>query len=128
VNGRSLAAIVADLKNDVAQFFQTRYQILVAEMKQKIQTWKFSVPWLLVAALLAFGAFLLLTGAIVVLISLAVGVGWSLFLVGAAYLIVAAIVVAVVYGKLKRTRLAPERTLQVLQQDKAWLQQEAKSA
>ena len=127
-NGRSLAAIVAEIKNDVAQFLQTRYQMLLAEMKEKLNTWKFAVPWLLAAAFLVLMAFLLLTGALVVVISVAVGVGWSLVIVGVAYLIAAMISVAVVYGELKSTRMAPERTLHVLQEDKVWLQKEAKSA
>jgi len=74
-NGRSLAAVVAELKNDVVQFLETRYQILLAEMKEKTETWKFALPWLLVAVFLAFAGFLLLTGAAVVLVAVAVGVG-----------------------------------------------------
>jgi len=84
VNGRSLAAVVAELKNDVVQFFETRYQILLAEMKEKAQTWKFALPWLLVAVFFAFTGFLLLTGAVVLLVAVAVGVGWSLLIVGVA--------------------------------------------
>jgi len=128
VNGRSLAAVVAELKNDVVQFFETRYQILLAEMKEKAQTWKFALPWLLVAVFFAFTGFLLLTGAVVLLVAVAVGVGWSLLIVGVAYLILAAISVAVVYGELKSHGIAPQRTLHVLQEDKVWLQKEARSA
>ena len=127
-NGRSLAAVVAELKNDVVQFLETRYQILLAEMKEKTETWKSALPWLLVAVFLAFAGFLLLTGAAVVLVAVAVGVGWSLLIVGAAYLILAAISVAVVYGELKSHGIAPQRTLHVLQEDKVWLQKEARSA
>jgi len=128
MNGRSLAAVVAELKNDVVQFLETRYRILLAEMKEKAETWKFALPWLLVAVFLAFAGFLLLTGAAVVLVAVAVGVGWSLLIVGLAYLILAAISVAVVYGQLKSQGIAPQRTLHVLQEDKVWLQKEARSA
>ena len=127
-NGRSLAAVVAELKNDVVQFLETRYQILLAEMKEKTETWKSALPWLLVAVFLAFAGFLLLTGAAVVLVAVAVGVGWSLLIVGAVYLILAAISVAVVYGELKSHGIAPQRTLHVLQEDKVCLQKEARSA
>ena len=127
-NGRSLAAVVAELKNDVVQSLETRYQILLAEMKEKTETWKSALPWLLVAVFLAFAGFLLLTGAAVVLVAVAVGVGWSLLIVGAVYLILAAISVAVVYGELKSHGIAPQRTLHVLQEDKVWLQKEARSA
>jgi uncharacterized membrane protein YqjE len=127
VNGKSLAAMVAELKSDVAQFIQTRYQMLVAEMKEKAQNWKFALPWILVTVLLAGAAFLLLTGAAVFLIALAVGVGWSLLIVGVAYLILASISAWVVYGELKSQGIVPARTLHVLQQDKVWLQNEARS-
>lgn len=127
-NGRPLAAVIAELKNDLVQFLQTRYQMLMAEMKEKIDTWKSALPWLLVAVFLAFTAFLLLTGAAVVLLAMAVGVGWSLLIIGVVYLILAAISVAVVYGELKSQGIAPQRTLHVLQEDKLWLQKEARSA
>ena len=65
--------------------------------------------------------------ALVVLISVAVGVGWSLLIVGVAYLLFAGISVVIVRGELKSTPVTPERTLHVLQEDKIWLQQEAKS-
>ncbi|HTC95617.1 MAG TPA: phage holin family protein [Terriglobales bacterium] len=128
VNGKSLAAVVAELKNDVGQFLQTRYQMLVAEMKEKAQNLKVALPWMLVTVLLAGVAFLLLTGAAVVLVAIAVGVGWSLLIVGVAYLILASISAWVVYGELKNQGIAPVRTLHVLQEDKVWLQKEARSA
>lgn len=127
VNGKSLAAVVAELKNDVAQFIQTRYQMLIAEMKEKAKNLKFALLWILVTVLLAGVAFLLLTGAAVVLIAVAVGVGWSLLIMGVAYLILAGISAWVVYGGLKSQGIAPARTLRVLQEDKVWLQNEAKS-
>jgi uncharacterized membrane protein YqjE len=136
VNGKSLAAVVAELKNDVAQFLQTRYQMLVAEMKEKAQNWKVALLWILAAVLLTGVAFLLLTGAAVFLIAIAVGVGWSLLIVGVgwsllivgvAYLILASISAWVVYGELKKQGIAPARTLHVLQEDKVWLQKEARS-
>ena len=127
VNGKSLAAVVAELKNDVAQFLQTRYQMLVAEMKEKAQNWKVALLWILATVLLAGVAFLLLTGAAVFLIAIAVGVGWSLLIVGVAYLILASISAWVVYGELKEQGIAPARTLHVLQEDKVWLQKETRS-
>jgi len=127
VNGKSLAAVVAELKNDVAQFLQTRYQMLVAEMKEKAQKWKVALPWMLVAVLLGGVSFLLLTGAAVVLIAIAVGVGWSLLIVGLAYFIVASISAWIVFAELKSQGIAPQRTLHVLQEDKVWLQKEARS-
>lgn len=128
VNNRPLTAIVAELKDDVVQFLQTRYQMLLAEMKEKVETWKIALPWLGVTVLLGLVSFLLLTGAAVAAISVVVGVGWSLLIVGVVYLILGAISAVVVYGELKSQGVAPTRTLQVLQHDKEWLQKKARSA
>lgn len=128
VNHRSLSAQVAEIKKDAVESLQTRFQMLLAEMKAKADTWKHALLWIGVGLLMAIVAFLLLTGALVAAVAVAVGVGWSLVIVGIAYLILAAVSAAIIYSKLKDTGVAPTRTLQVLQQDKEWLQQVARSA
>jgi uncharacterized membrane protein YqjE len=126
-NGKSLAAMVAEIKSDVTQFLQTRCQMLAAEMKEKAKSWKFALLLMLVTMLLAVVAFLLLTGAAVAALAAAVGVGWSLLIMGVAYLIFGSISAWVVYGEIKQQGITPVHTLQVLQEDKNWLQKEARS-
>jgi len=128
LSNRSLPEVVAEIKRDAVEFLQTRYQMFLAEMKEKADTWKYALAWLGVAVLIGLVAFLLLTGALVAGVAYLLGVGWALLIVGAAYLILGAVAAAVVYRKLKDTGVAPTRTLQVLQQDKEWLQREARSA
>src|ERR671925_2032589 len=72
-NGRPLGAIISEIKAEITEFAQTRYQILLAEMKEKITAWKSAMPLLAIALLLAVVAFLLLTGAMVVVIAAAIG-------------------------------------------------------
>lgn len=128
LNNRSLSEVVAEIKRDAVEFLQTRYRMFLAEMKQKANTWKNALFWMGVALLLGLVAFLLLTGALVAGVAYVLGVRWALLIVGVAYLILGAVAAAVVYRKLKATGVAPTRTLQVLQQDKEWLQREARSA
>jgi uncharacterized membrane protein YqjE len=128
LSNRSLSEVVAEIKRDAAEFLQTRYQMLLAEMKEKADSWKYALLWMGVALLMGLVAFLLLTGALVAGVAYVLGVGWALLVVGVAYLILGAVAAAIVYRELKDTGVAPTRTLQVLQQDKEWLQREARSA
>jgi len=128
LSNRSLSEMVAEIKREAVEFLQTRYQMLLAEMKEKADTWKHALLWMGVCLLMGLVAFLLLTGALVAAVAHVLGVRWALLIVGVAYLILGAVAAAVVYRKLKNTGVAPTRTLQVLQQDKEWLQREARSA
>src|ERR671925_296117 len=90
-NGRPLGAIISEIKAEITEFAQTRYQILLAEMKEKVTAWKSAMPLLAIALLLAVVAFLLLTGAMVVVIAAAIGIAWALLVVGLGYLIIGAL-------------------------------------
>ena len=126
-NGRPLGAIISEIKAEITEFAQTRYQILLAEMKEKVTAWKSAMPLLAIALLLAVVAFLLLTGAMVVVIAAAIGIAWALLVVGLGYLIIGALAGWIGYRELSTNSLTPQRTLRVLKQDQVWLQSEARS-
>lgn len=128
VNGKSLAGVVSELKDDLTRFVQTRYQMLLAEMKQKLTAWKLALPMILLGALFGLVGFLMLTGALVYVISLGIGVGYSLLVVGVGYVIIAGFSGWMAYQEIRQQGMAPQRTMQVLKQDKVWLQNEARSA
>ena len=125
---QTLATIFADLRNDLKEFFQTRFQLLVAELRQKVAAWKTGALKLAIALIFAVTAFLLLTGALVSIIAVALGAFFALLIVGALYLAIAGGAAWFGYRELTSQRLPPDRTLQVLKEDQAWLQNEAKSA
>ena len=127
-NGRPLGAIISEIKGEITEFAQTRYQMLMAEMKEKISAWKSAVPLLVVALVFGGTAFLLLTGALVVIIAAALGIGWALLVVGLGYLILGAAAGWIGYRELSTNSVTPERTLRVLKQDQVWLQSETRSA
>jgi uncharacterized membrane protein YqjE len=127
-NGKSLSAIVNELKREISEFAQTRSQMLMAEMKEKTTAWKTGIPLMVVALLFAMVAFLLLTGALVVVVAIPLGVGWALAAVGLAYLILAAIIGWIGYAEIAHNQLKPERTLRVLKEDQVWIQKETRSA
>jgi hypothetical protein len=127
-NGRSLAAIVNELKLEVSDFLRTRYQMLMAEINEKVTAWKTGIPLLVVALVLALVAFLVLTGAIVAALVPVVGVVWALVIVGGGYLLLGAIIGWIGYAEISANPLKPERTMRILKEDQVWIQSEARSA
>jgi uncharacterized membrane protein YqjE len=124
----TLTAILAALRDDLKAFFQTRFQMLAAELRQKVAAWKMGALALSIAFVFAFVGFLLLTGALVSIAILVFGVSLALLIVGVFYLILAAGAAWAGYTQLKRQGVPPERTLQMLKEDQTWLQNQTKSA
>ncbi len=126
-NGRTLAGLVNELKEELKDFIDTRLQMLRAEMKQKTAMLKMVVPMLLVAAVLGLIGFLLLTIALVAAIAVLIGWGWSFLVVGILYLLVAGGTAFMAVRELQAEGVTPTRTIKVLKQDQIWLQNEARS-
>ena len=132
VNERPLSETVSDAFNELKTFAETRVAMLRSEMREKVQQVKFAAPLLVVGALLGVSAWFLLTGALVAVISAAFGdTIWAPFLglviVGVVYLIAAACAIWMGYGRLTEKGLMPERTIQILKEDKIFLQNEART-
>jgi hypothetical protein len=126
-NGRTLAGVINEVKDELKDFLDTRLQMLVSEMKQKLSVWKLALPMFLVAALIGFVGFVLLSLALAAAIAYAIGWGWALLAVGGFYCIMAGGIAFLAYSEIKAEGMAPERTIRVLKQDKMWLQNEART-
>ena len=126
-NGRTLAGVVTELKEEVKEFLETRYQMLVSELQQKLATWRMAMPLFLVALALGAIGLLLLSVALVAAIALLVGWGWSFLIVGAVYLVLGGSIGFLAYREVKQVGVAPTHTINVLKQDQVWLQTEARS-
>ncbi len=126
-NGRTLAGLLNEVKEELKEFLDTRLQMLKAEMKQKAAMLRMVVPMLLVAVLLAAIGCLLLTIALVAAIATLIGWGWSFLAVGVFYLLVAGATAAFALREFKAEGVAPNRTIKVLKQDQIWLQNESRS-
>ena len=127
-NGRNLQNTLQDIKNEIKEFVQTRFDILKNEMQEKISTFKAALPMAVIAVLLLATAWFLLTGAIVAAIALALGWPAAFAIVAGAYLIFGVLIGWLAYKEVTSQSMKPERTLQVLKQDQLWMEQEAKSA
>jgi uncharacterized membrane protein YqjE len=127
-NGRTLQSTLQEIKNELKEFVQTRFDILKNEMQQKISAYKTALPMAVVAVLLLATTWFLVTGAIVAAIALALGWPAAFAIVAGAYLIFGVMVGWLAYKEVTAQSMKPERTLQVLKQDQIWIEQEAKSA
>lgn len=130
---KSLSTILTETKQEIGQFVTTRIGILKAEMDEKIATAKRAAPAMGVAIAFLLAGWLVLNFAVVGLLHvlfLPSEYAWGL-----AGLIVAVLDLAIGFVALrsamnavKAINLTPNRTLTVLKQDQAWIQNEARTA
>jgi uncharacterized membrane protein YqjE len=128
--GRSLTAIINDLKVEGRAFLNTRLEMLKTELNEKVSAFKSAIPLVVVGAVFAGTAWLVLTAALVCIIAKAFGPGimswfYATVIVGVLYLLVGGCAGFFAYSEIKRNSLKPERTLRVLKQDQVWLQNES---
>jgi hypothetical protein len=131
-NHRPLSATINEAKAEFKQFAETRIAMLQAEMKEKMATLKASAPMLVVGGLVAITSFFALTGALICALRFAFGespYGWflSFLIVGVLYAIFGFGALLFGYRKVIEGGFVPERTMKVLKEDRAWLQNEART-
>lgn len=128
-NGRSLAAVLADVKEELKEFVATRLTLLKSELREKAQTVRVAVPLALAAALLLGLALVLFTMTLVALVFALLpdsAFRWCLaFLCIAVLWAIAGAIIAVRAKRELQTRgLVPRKTIEVLKGDKLWIQSE----
>ncbi len=131
MNGRTLAGVVAEMKDELKEFINTRIAMLKSELKEKASAWKLALPSIIVGLVLMATAWLLLTAAIVAAIYVAfAGNPWAaaiaFAIVFVAYAVVGGIAVSFGIRDLKENGVIPKRTLRVLKDDQVWLANEAR--
>lgn len=132
VNNRSLADILADIKNEFQEFTQTRIELIRAELQEKARLIKEALPLFAIALLFLSVAFVLFSVALVGLVVVAFqGSSYRWFL---AFLIISVlwglfggIAALVAKHRLSTKGVVPRKTIQVLNNDKTWLRREARN-
>lgn len=132
-NEKSLGVVLTETKEEMKEFIETRLQILRAEINEKVKTWKYSLPLLLLAAGLLLIGWITLTFSLVALIRAfflpdPFAWLWAGLIVTALYLVSGLAVGWFAYSELLSVGVAPKRTMQVLKQDQVWIQNEARTA
>ena len=130
-NGRSLAGVVAELKDEFKDFVSTRVAMFRSEMAEKIHTVKMSAPMMIIGGVMLATAWLLITGCIVAAVYVAFEGSpwagfWALGIVGVVYALFGGVAVLFAYKEITDRGLAPKRTLRVLKDDQLWMANEAK--
>ncbi len=128
---RSVAGVLAEIKEEVKEFVQTRIEMLKSEMKDKISSWKTAVPLIAIGLVFAATAWFVLTAALISIIAEAFypsrfAYFFSFVIVGVVYLLVGVISATFAMRELRQHGVMPERTVRVLKQDQVWIQTEAR--
>ena len=131
-NGRTVAEVLNEFKEELKDFVGTRGQMLRSEMQEKVGAWKTAFPSIAIGAVLMLLALLVFTAGLVELIALAfAGQPWGLaaacFIVFTLYALAGGLLLLYGWRTAKEPGLTPERTLKVLKQDQVWLQTEART-
>ena len=131
-NEKSLGTVLTETKEELKEFIATRLQLLRSEIKEKLETWKYAVPVLLLAAGLLLIGWMVLTFAFIALIHAwflpsDYAWVWAGLIVAGIYLIAGMAVGWFAYSELSAAGVAPKRTLEVLKQDQVWMETEART-
>ena len=124
---------IQTIASELTQFFITRAHLLKSEMSEKGQTLKQAVPSLCIAGVLLMTGWLVLTYTLVDVVHFlfvpnAYSWIWASLIVGIAYMVLGGGVAQMALKAIKATNLAPTRTLTVLKQDRAWIENEVRAA
>src|SRR5438874_7313512 len=128
---RSLAAIAAEMKQELKEFTETRIAMLKSELREKIGHWKIAAPLAGIGIVLLATAYLLITLGLVALAAVFIDSQYRWFFafigVGVLWALLGGVAVYIAKREFELNRLMPEKTLEVLKGDKVWLQQEARN-
>jgi uncharacterized membrane protein YqjE len=126
---RKVAEILSQMRDEFVDFVETRVTMLRTELQDSWNTVKSTIPLVAVAATFLGTAFLLLTGALVGLVLAAFpnsAYRWffSCAIVGLFWGVIGAAAVQFALRKFKLRNVVPRRTLEVLRNDRLWIEAE----
>ena len=131
-NGRTVGNILSDTKDELKDFLETRIAMLKSEMSDKLAMVKSAAPLAVVGILFLLTAYMLFTlglvGAIVAFLP-ENPYRWCIafFAIAVLWGILGGICAYMAMREFQMKELMPKRTMQVLKEDKVWLQSEVRS-
>lgn len=121
---RSLGELFSELSRETSTLFRQEIALAKTEMTEKATTVGKNVGVLAVGGAVAYAGFLVLLGAIVVILALFLPWWLSALIVG---FVVAAVGYALVQkglSTLKQVDMAPRETIETLKEDKEWVKEQ----
>lgn len=130
-NGKSVASLLAEMKQELLDFVQTRVTMFKVELQEKVRVVKAAAPLAVIGAVFLLTAYLLFTLALVALVFAFLTDNeyrWCIAFaaVGVLWLILGGIAAYMAKRELEVKGLLPKRTVEVLKEDKMWIQSEVK--
>ncbi|CAN5309896.1 phage holin family protein [soil metagenome] len=123
----SLGELFKQLAEDSAMLVRQEVALAKVEMSHNIKSAARSAAMVAVGGMIAFVGVLVLVAGIVILLGAALNNYWlAALIVGIVFLAIGGLLAMSNLNKLKAEELAPERTIQTLQEDKQWIQKEIK--
>lgn len=131
-NNRSLTEILAEIKDEFKEFIRTRIELGRAELEEKTRVIKAALPLAAMGALFLAVGFVLFSFALVGLVVVAFEGNpyrwfFAFLIISFLWSIFGGIAALVAKSQLSSKGVVPRKTIQVLNNDKAWLQREARN-
>jgi uncharacterized membrane protein YqjE len=129
---RSLGAILSDIADELKEFLNTRIQMIKSELHETMRAVTVALPLGLFALILVGTGFLLMTGAVVVLVAAAfAGHAYAWFfafaIVGVLWTAAGGAAAFFAYNEFRSKSMFPKHTVEVLKADKIWIESEART-
>jgi uncharacterized membrane protein YqjE len=133
IRSKPLAEILLDIKRELISFVETRVTLFQSEFQETAESMKGWVPLAATAGVLLSTAYLLMTAAIVGLVSLLFVSNqfrWPIALssVGAVEILGGVVAVAKARNAFRKRGTFPAKTIEILKTDSIWLKDEVKRA
>jgi uncharacterized membrane protein YqjE len=130
-NGRTIGSILSDTKEELKEFLETRIAMLSSELRDKMAMLKSAAPLAVVGIVFLLTAYALFTLGLVALIVALLPENpyrWCIafFAIAVLWGIVGGITGYMAMREFQVKELMPKRTMQVLKEDKMWLQSEVR--
>lgn len=130
---KPISSSFSELKEDLRGFLQTRFDLLRAELKEKIAAWKAPAAMLALAVLLLITAWFGLIFCIIAALHGAIAHTnfswlWGGLIVTLLLVLSGVALGAAAYAGIRSASLKPTRTLRVLKQDQEWVQKQTRVA
>jgi hypothetical protein len=123
IQRESFGELLGELANNSAALVRDEIDLAKQEMREKVSVLRSGAVTIAIGGLLGFVALLTLTAAAVAGLAHVMDTALAALLVGVVLAAVGGSIAFIGIGRLKRTSLKPQQTMETLEEDKEWLKQ-----
>ncbi len=120
-DGATLGELFSQLSQDTSTLVREELALAKAEMTQKASKAGKNVAYVAAGALIGYAGFLVLLGAVTLLLAYVMPLWLAALIVGVIVIAVGAVMAMTSLEKLKEMQPAPKQTIESLKEDKEWL-------